>query len=94
MRIALFSVTIIQSMAEQTLTRNFAELDLTRIYLKYATLGIGSGGDEEAEDSGYEGDEESPFETPCLTICTSSVDNDNNDNNGEGMVQSFEIMIR
>jgi hypothetical protein len=66
-------------MSEQILTRNFAELDLTRIYLKYATLGIGSGGDEEAEDSGYEGDDE---------------DNDSNDNNGEGMVQSFEIMIR
>jgi hypothetical protein len=35
-------------MAEQTLTRNFAELDLTRIYLKYATLDIDSAGDEEA----------------------------------------------
>jgi hypothetical protein len=79
-------------MAEQTLTRNFAELDLTRICLKYAKLGIGSGGDEEAEDSGYEGDDEySPFETPSLTTCASSVDNDNN---REGMIQSFEIIIR
>ena len=69
-------------MAEQTLTRNFAELDLTGIYLKYATLGIGSGGDEEAEDSGYEGDDED------------NHNNDNSDNNGEGMVQSFKIMIR
>jgi hypothetical protein len=79
-------------MTLRTLTRNFAELDLTRIYLKYATLGIGSGGDEEAEDSGYEGDDEySPFETASLTICASSVDSGNN---REGMVQSFDIMIR
>jgi hypothetical protein len=80
-------------MAEQTLTRNFAELDLTRIYLKYATLDIDSAGDEEAEDSGYEGDDEySLFETPSLTTCASSVDKDDNE---EGiMVQSFEIMIR
>jgi hypothetical protein len=80
-------------MAERTLTRNFAELDLTRIYLKYATLGIGigSGSGEEAEDSGYEGDDEyNPFETPSLTSWVSSVDEDNE----EGVSKSIEIMIR
>jgi hypothetical protein len=78
-------------MTERTLTRNFAELDLTRIYLKYAEFGIGSGGNEDAEDSGYEGDDEcNPFETPSLTSWTSSVD----DNNEEGLSKGIEIMIR
>jgi hypothetical protein len=55
-------------MAGRTLTRNFAELDLNSIYLKYSRLGVRHKGEEEAEDSDYEGDDEGQtFETLSLT---------------------------